>query len=258
MDNLKKISHASVEDLQDYGANNCVSNDQGDNMTGITGCLRGRGETKKNRADNEMMELYGQKSALENPSHISFQPAKEHSSKKYHNTSNDYRGRSSLKTPSSTEQSKMPSSARDRSSSTSRSRSPTRDHSLSLHGILRCQRAKYSAGLRANSPPHPIPLQYYDKDDEPEYRKEWIKQQEIKAENLNDDDENIDNNLFTEAIKMVSDGRAQLLVESGYNMYGNKLNDGKNFFDKPFDEEYDMYDWIPRWVRLSKSRTYLP
>ena len=57
---------------------------------------------------------------------------------------------------------------------------------------------------------------------------------------------------------MLSDGRAQLLVENGFNMYGNKLNEGKNFFDKPFDEEYEMYDWLPRWVRLSKSRTYMP
>ena len=150
---------------------------------------------------------------------------------------------------------KMPS-PRERSSSRSRSRSPPGSPRLSIHDLVRTQSAKYSAGWRAKSPPHPIPIQYYGKDNQPQYRKEWIKHQEIKAENAHKEDD--ENNLFTESIKMVSDGRAQLLVNNGYNMYGQRLTEGRNFFDKPFDEEYEMFDWLPQWVQLSKSRTYMP
>eukprot|EP00956_Cyclotella_meneghiniana_P013693 scaffold19953_cov37-Cyclotella_meneghiniana.AAC.2 len=45
---------------------------------------------------------------------------------------------------------------------------------------------------------------------------------------------------------MVADGRAKLLVSYGYNMYGKRMKDGRNFFDKPFNEEYEMFDWVPK------------
>ena len=58
------------------------------------------------------------------------------------------------------------------------------------------------------------------------------------------------------AINMVSDGRAQLLVSNGYNLYGKNLRKGRNFFDKPFEEDYGMFDWVPKWVSNCKSQMY--
>ena len=55
---------------------------------------------------------------------------------------------------------------------------------------------------------------------------------------------------------MVNDGRAQVLVSNGYNMYGEKMKEGMNFFDKPFDHDYGMYDWLPKWVKNSNSQLY--
>ena len=55
---------------------------------------------------------------------------------------------------------------------------------------------------------------------------------------------------------MVKDGRAQILVSNGYNMYGEKLMDGMNFFDKPLNEGYGMDDWLPMWVRNFNSPFY--
>ena len=56
--------------------------------------------------------------------------------------------------------------------------------------------------------------------------------------------------------KMVSDGRAKLLVSYGYNMYCKRMRDGRNFFDKPFNEDYEMFDWVPKWVSGSESKLY--
>ena len=61
---------------------------------------------------------------------------------------------------------------------------------------------------------------------------------------------------FEDAKKMVADGRAKLLVSHGYNMYGKRMIDSRNFFDKPFDEDYEMFDWVPKWVSGSESRLY--
>ena len=69
--------------------------------------------------------------------------------------------------------------------------------------------------------------------------------------------ETIFDDRFYDAINMVSDGRAGLLVSNGYNLYGQKLRAGQNFFDKPIDEEYGMFDWVvQKWVSNCKSQIY--
>jgi hypothetical protein len=127
------------------------------------------------------------KSAPSRPHQIAPPSIMESSSNFDQNTScssHSYGDSSNLKTPSP-DQLKMPSPCKRSLSRSSRSRlrSPPVSTRLSVHDLVRIERAKHSAGLRANSPPHPIPIQYYGKDNQPKYRKEWIKYEEFKAEN---------------------------------------------------------------------------
>lgn len=96
-------------------------------------------------------------------------------------------------------------------------------------------------GKRPKSPVHSIPMEFCTRKGRQQYMTEWILRQEKKAET-----HTIDHKWFDDAIDMVKDGRAKLLVENGYNMFGEKLREGHNFFDKNMAEEYEMYDWIPK------------
>ena len=106
-------------------------------------------------------------------------------------------------------------------------------------------------GDRAKSPCIRIPIDclYPDKSLSP-YKIVWIESQQKKAREIIFDDR------FEDAIAMVKDGRAQTLVSNGYNMYGGKMTDSMNFFDKHMDEEYGMYDWIPMWVKNCDCQLY--
>ena len=117
--------------------------------------------------------------------------------------------------------------------------------------LVQEQKLKFGEGDRAMSPPFGIPVECYTIDKtQPPHKIKWIECQQKKYKRIIYDDR------FQEAIKMIADGRAELLVENGLNMYGDKINEGKNFFDKPLNEEYDMYDWVPRWVRNCNSQLY--
>lgn len=122
-----------------------------------------------------------------------------------------------------------------------------------LSSILSDLGQKFSKIKRPSSPVHSIPIEFCTRNDRKEYMTDWIHHQEKKAESCS-----IDYKWFDDAIDMVKDGRAKILVENGYNMYGDKLREGRNFFDKVMAEEYGMYDWIPEWVRNSKSALYDP
>lgn len=96
-----------------------------------------------------------------------------------------------------------------------------------------------------------IPLDYYTATSpRPIYQVEWVKKQHERGNDIIYDERLYD------AIEMVSDGRAELLVANGYNMYGERIRVGRNFFDQRLDEDYGMYDLVPRWVKNCKSNTY--
>ena len=117
--------------------------------------------------------------------------------------------------------------------------------------LLKKQKKKFINQERASSPPFGIPIEYCKPDtNQPKYKIDWIKCQQQKAKQIIYDDR------FLDAIAMVSDGRAQTLVLHGYNMYGEKINVGRNFFDKLLSEDYGMYDWIPKWVQECDSQLY--
>ena len=117
--------------------------------------------------------------------------------------------------------------------------------------IIKEQLRKFSDGERAMSPVVGIPVEFYTSNNpQPLHRIAWVQRQQEKAQRIIYDDR------FTDAKKMVSDGRAKLLVSYGYNMYGKRMRDGRNFFDKPFNEDYEMFDWVPKWVSGSESKLY--
>ena len=113
------------------------------------------------------------------------------------------------------------------------------------------QRKKFETIPRAKSPPHEIPISCMVPDQTlAPHKVAWLKTQQQKANDVIYDER------FEDAKKMVEDGRAHILASNGYNMYGEKLNDGMNFFDKPLDEDYEMLDWLPTWVRRSRPPLY--
>ena len=57
---------------------------------------------------------------------------------------------------------------------------------------------------------------------------------------------------------MINDGTAKMLVEGGYNVFGDKLKSGRNFFDKALDQGYEMYDLVPAWANDIDSCVYSP
>ena len=117
--------------------------------------------------------------------------------------------------------------------------------------IIKEQLLKFSDGERAMSPVFGIPVEFYTSNNpQPLHRIAWVQRQQEKAQRIIYDDR------FTDAKKMVADGRAKLLVSHGYNMYGKRMIDSRNFFDKPFDEDYEMFDWVPKWVSGSESKLY--
>ena len=117
--------------------------------------------------------------------------------------------------------------------------------------IIKEQQLKFSDGDRAMSPVFGVPVEYYaSNNSQPLHRIAWVERQHEKAQRIIYDDR------FADAKKMVADGRAKLLVSHGYNIYGERMKDGRNFFDKPINEEYEMFDWVPKWVRGSESQLY--
>ena len=113
------------------------------------------------------------------------------------------------------------------------------------------QRKKFEAIPRAKSPPHEIPISCLVPDESlPPHKVAWLIAQQNKAKHVIYDDR------FEDAKQMVKDGRAHILASNGYNMYGEKLKDGMNFFDKPLAEDYAMLDWLPNWVRRSRPPLY--
>ena len=121
---------------------------------------------------------------------------------------------------------------------------------LDVDGLVSVQK-KFKSGERVKSPPRPIPIDCVHPDRSlPAHQIAWIESQQRKARDIIFDDR------FHDAIAMVNDGRAQVLVSNGYNMYGEKMKEGMNFFDKPFDHDYGMYDWLPKWVKNSNSQLY--
>lgn len=133
-----------------------------------------------------------------------------------------------------------------------RAHSPSVFDPTNVADIVKMQQKKFRTGERAFSPVYAIPIDYYTSQlkEGVEYRAAWVHRQHEKAQQILFDDR------FDDAINMVSDGRAELLVSHGYNMYGQKIRDGRNFFDKPLDEEYGMLDWLPKWVLDCKSQMY--
>ena len=94
---------------------------------------------------------------------------------------------------------------------------PWMQSGMDVEGLVMEQRSKFKIGDQAKSPTFPIPIDciHPDKSLSP-HNIAWIEGQLRKAEDIIFDDR------FEDAIAMVTDGRAHILVSSGYNMYGKK------------------------------------
>ncbi len=129
--------------------------------------------------------------------------------------------------------------------------SPRRQSGVDLEDLVMKQKYKFKNGDRAKSPAFGIPIDCLQPDGTLlPYQIAWIESQQQKAKDIIFDDR------FEDAIAMVTDGRAKTLVSNGYNMYGEKMKDGTNFFGKLLSEDYGMYDWIPTWVTNCDSQLY--
>lgn len=131
------------------------------------------------------------------------------------------------------------------------STTPWTQSEVDVGDLVTQQKIKFEIGGRAKSPSFCVPIDclYPDMSLSP-HKIAWIENQKRKAKDI------IFDYRFEDAIAMVKDGRAQILVSNGYNMYGEKLMDGMNFFDKPLKEGYGMYDWLPMWVKNFNSPFY--
>jgi len=122
-----------------------------------------------------------------------------------------------------------------------------------LKKIIKSQQSHCSNGNRPISPIQSIPL-CYCVGDQPDYISDWIKRQERKAIH----ESQIDISFYNDAQTMINDGTAKMLVEGGYNVFGDKLKSGRNFFDKALDQGYEMYDLVPAWANDIDSGVYSP
>ena len=95
--------------------------------------------------------------------------------------------------------------------------SPRRQSGMDVEDIVMQQKIKFEIGGRAKSPSFSVPIDclYPDMSLSP-HKIAWIESQQRKAKEI------IFDYRFEDAIAVVKDGRVQILVSNGYNMYGEK------------------------------------